>query len=100
MNVLERILSLRLERSWSEYRLSEESGIAQSTISSWFRKDITPTVSSLESICRAFNITLSQFFCFDNESIVLTESQKELIEIWSRLTPKQQQLFLELLKSL
>lgn len=100
MTVLERIVQLREERGWSEYRLSEESGITQSTISTWFRKNVTPTVSSIESICKACNITLSQFFNFDNEPVTLTDTQKELLENWSRLTTEQQRIFLELLKSL
>ncbi|MGN1444548.1 MAG: helix-turn-helix domain-containing protein [Acutalibacteraceae bacterium] len=100
MTVLDRIVQLRLERGWSEYRLSEESGIAQSTISSWFRKNITPTISSIESICKAYNITLSQFFDFNDEAVTLTDSQKELLSNWSRLTEKQQKIFLELLKAL
>lgn len=100
MTVLERIVQLREERGWSEYRLSEESGITQSTISTWFRKNVTPTVSSIESICKACNITLSQFFNFDNEPVTLTDTQKELLENWSRLTAEQQRIFLELLKSL
>ena len=100
MTVLERIVQLREERGWSEYRLSEESGITQSTISTWFRKNVTPTVSSIESICKACNITLSQFFNFDNEPVTLTDTQKELLENWSRLTTEQQRIFLKLLKSL
>ncbi len=100
MTVLERIVQLREERGWSEYRLSEESGITQSTISTWFRKNVTPTVNSIESICKACNITLSQFFNFDNEPVTLTDTQKELLENWSRLTAEQQRIFLELLKSL
>ena len=100
MTVLERIVQLREERGWSEYRLSEESGITQSTISTWFRKNVTPTVNSIESICKACNITLSQFFNFDNEPVTLTDTQKELFENWSRLTAEQQRIFLELLKSL
>ena len=100
MTVLERIVQLREERGWSEYRLSEESGITQSTISTWFRKNVTPTVNSIESICKACNITLSQFFNFDNEPVTLTVTQKELLENWSRLTAEQQRIFLELLKSL
>ena len=100
MTVLERIVQLREERGWSEYRLSEESGITQSTISTWFRKNVTPTVSSIESICKACNITLSQFFNFDNEPVTLTDTQKELLENWSRPTTEQQRIFLELLKSL
>lgn len=100
MTILERILQLKEERNWSEYRLSEESGIAQTTISSWFRKNINPTITSLESLCRAFNITMSQFFAFENVPIVLTNEQKELLEQWNKLTSKQRRAVIELLKSM
>ncbi len=100
MTVLERIYQLRIERGWSEYRLSEESEIAQTTISSWFRKDIVPTIPSLEKICKAYNITLSQFFNWDNEPVALTESQYELLNNWSRLTDEQQKIILDLLRSM
>ena len=100
MTVLDRIYQLRVERGWSEYRLSEESGIAQTTISSWFRKNIIPTVTSLEKICSAYNITLSQFFNWDNEPTVLTEQQSELLDNWNRLTKKQQNIVIELLRSM
>ncbi len=100
MTVLERILQLKGERNWSEYRLSEESGIAQSTISSWFRKNINPSISSLESICHAFHITLSQFFAYDNVPVDLTDTQRELLHCWSRLSLTQQQHLLEFLKTL
>lgn len=33
-NILEEITRLRLARNWSEYQLSQASGISQSTISS------------------------------------------------------------------
>lgn len=100
MTVLERILQLKEERNWSEYRLSEESGIPQSTISSWFRKEINPTISSLESICRAFHITLSQFFAYDNTPIDLTDTQCELLSCWSKLTGQQQELLLGFLRTI
>lgn len=100
MTILERILQLRDERGWSEYRLSEEAGIAQSTISSWFRKNVNPTKTSLEKICKAFNITMSQFFAFDNEPVVLTDKQRQVLENWNKLNPKQQDIILELLISM
>ncbi|MEE1048944.1 MAG: helix-turn-helix domain-containing protein [Clostridia bacterium] len=100
MNVLERIMQLRLQRGWTEYRLSEESGIAQTTISSWFKKDITPSVPSLENICKAFNITLSKFFAFDNQPVVLTMNQKNLIESFSRLNDLQQNIVLDLINNM
>ena len=97
MNVLDRILELRLERNWTEYRLSEESGIAQTTISSWFSKGITPTVPSLMNICKAFNMTLSEFFAFDNSPVVLTEAQKEVLSAFNKLSPQQQKNIIQLM---
>ncbi len=100
MDVLQRILDLRLERGWSEYRLSEESGIAQTTISSWFRKQICPTIPSLEKICSAYNITLAQFFDLNREPVSLTPEQAQLVENWNRLSSPQQKALLEFLKLL
>ncbi len=100
MTVLDRIMQLRVERKWTEYRLSEESGIAQTTISSWFRKNITPSIPSLENICKAFNITLSEFFAFDNQPITLTDNQRKLIDSFSRLSIDQQKIIVDLINSM
>ena len=62
MDILEKIRKLRLENGCSEYELAECSELPQSTISSWFRKNLIPSIPSIEHICDAFGITLSQFF--------------------------------------
>ena len=81
IDILEKIRILKLERNWSEYQLAEKSEIPQSTISSWYRKNQIPTISSLEKICNAFNLTLSQFFIEENSiSKILTDIQQELID--------------------
>ena len=100
MDVLKRILDLRLERGWSEYRLSVEADIPQTTISSWFRKQICPTVSSIEKICKAYNITLSQFFSEDTNAVTLTDNQAVLVKQFSKLGPKQQETLLSFLSSI
>ncbi len=100
MTVLQRILEMRLERGWSEYRLSEESGIAQTTISSWYRKDICPTIPSLEKICNAYNITLSQFFNYDNKFDTLTNQQEKLVSYFNKLSLQQQNSLLDFLSKL
>ena len=61
-DILAAILEYRTARGWSEYQLAERSGLPQSTISSWYRKNMVPSVPSLEKICAAFGITLSQLF--------------------------------------
>ena len=87
--VLDRITYYRTQKGWTEYQLAEESGLTQSTISSWYRKDMVPSISSLEKICSAFGITLS-----------LTQLQKDLLEASGHLTEPQQQALIEFFKLL
>lgn len=61
-DILAAIVQYREERGWTEYQLAEKADLPQSTISSWYRKGMMPTVPSLQKICVAFGITLSQLF--------------------------------------
>lgn len=88
--ILATITKYREARGWSEYLLAERSGLPQSTISSWYCKNASPTVASLEKICKAFGITLSQLFAEGEEPVSLTSQQKALLERWSRLNEDQQ----------
>ena len=89
-DILAVITTYRESRGWSEYQLAERSGLPQSTISSWYRKNMVPTIPSLEKISDAFGITLSQLFSEEDAPVSLTASQKQLLEKWSRLTEDQQ----------
>lgn len=101
INVLERITSLREHKNWTEYQLAERSGLTQSTISSWYRKDILPTIPSLERICIAFGISLSQFFKEETDEVVLINpNQKKLLEVVSKLDDKQYNALLHFLENI
>lgn len=89
-DILTAVTAYREERGWTEYQLAERSGLPQSTISSWYRKNMIPTIPSLEKICTAFGISLSQLFAEGDSPVSLTESQKKLLECWSRLSEEQQ----------
>ena len=95
--ILEKIVQYREERGWTEYQLAERSGLPQSTISSWYRRDLTPTVPSLEKICAAFGITLSQLFAQGDEPVMLTPSQRSLLARWAKLSEEQQSVIFSLL---
>ena len=98
---MEKITTLREERHWTEYQLAEKSGLTQSTISSWYRKNLLPTIPSLMKICDAFEITLSHFFLEDsNQSVVLNERQMELLETASRLDKEQMEALINFLNKM
>ena len=96
MDVSARIEQLLCQRNWSVYRLCKESGLAQSTLSHVFRKDSEPTISTLETICKAFGITLGEFFA-EGEFVPLTEEQRELLDKWALLSNEQKQLVLNMI---
>ena len=96
-DILLAITEYRTERGWSEYQLAEKSGLPQSTISSWYRKNLIPTLPSLEKICTAFGITLSQLLAEDDTPVSLTQSQKKLLDRWSKLTEEQQEVIFNLI---
>ncbi len=92
MDVIQRIDTLMKERNWSAYKLSLQSGLSVSTITNIYRRHTVPSISTLESICDAFGITLSQFFADDQNAVPLTEEQKHLFDMWISLTPEQKDL--------
>ena len=88
MNTLERLQKLLKDRGWSEYRLSKECGLSQSIIGNIYRRNTTPSIDTLEIICKAFGITLSQFFS-ETDMVELTPELKNLFDGWISLTPDQ-----------
>lgn len=97
MDVLERIKQLMDQRDWSVYRLCKESGLAQSTLSHVFHNDSEPTISTLETICKAFGMTLGEFFA-EGDLLPLTEEQRDLLDKWALLTVEQKQLILNMME--
>ena len=99
-DILATITQYRQARGWTEYQLAEKSGLPQSTISSWYRKNMIPTVPSLEKICNAYGITLSQLFAEEDTLVSLTPSQQKLIETWAKLNEDQQAVILALMEKM
>ena len=99
-NVLDKITALREERGWTSYRLAKLSGIPQSTISTWYRKNLMPPIDKLEIICQTFGITLSDFFSDTDMPVSMTPEEKNMLKSWNLLTPRQRQAVLNIVELL
>ena len=84
-DILGRIDRERLSRGWTEYTLAENSGLSQSTLSTWRRRNLQPSVASIERICGGLGISLSQFFLEEDD--ISAEEQREILALWYRLSP-------------
>lgn len=77
MDTQKRIRKLMEERKWTDYRLAKEANLSHSTVTNMFNRNNAPTLPTLEAVCRAFGITLAQFFA-EGEEAQLTEEQQKL----------------------
>ena len=99
MNTNERLNKLMKERGLTMYRLAIDSGLSESTIANIFRRNTTPSIETLEQICKGFGITLAQFFA-DGEMVEMTPDLKELFDRWRPLTYEQKKAALQMMKAM
>ena len=99
MDVQKRIKDLMELRGWTDYRLAKEAGLSHSTVTNMFNRSNAPTLPTLEAVCRAFGITLSQFFAEDG-LVELTPELQELFDIWVLLTAEEKATAKQLIKAI
>lgn len=95
MDVLKRIKDIMEQRGWTEYKLAKESNLSQSTISNMFARNTLPTIPTLEAICKALKISLSEFFLDDKES-----TKNMVMSKYKRLNNEQQELVVKLIDNM
>ena len=100
---LPKVFLFPVVRGWhhliSKYRLSQLSGISQSSLGRIMAQENLPSLITLEKICTALGVTLSQFFQEGN-SENLTEKQKEVLRIWNNLSTNEQETVMSMLRGL
>lgn len=85
MDLIVRISELLDERGWSKYQLTKEADLSQSTISSMMNRGNNPTVSTIESCCAVFGISVAEFFCDDLRTKDFSLEERKLISDWRHL---------------
>lgn len=100
-DVLGSVSKMRMERGWTEYELAQRSGLTQSTIHGWYKRDLTPTLPLIEKICAAFGLTLSQFFSADGTTEAEASTEYvEYISLWKKMNPEQRTALINHLQSI
>ena len=79
MDILDKIKHLRDMRGWSNYKLAKAANIHEGSLNNLFRLNNQPTISTLSSLCKAFGISLSQFFAENDEAVILSSEQRDLL---------------------
>ena len=98
MDILSKIRKLQGDRDWSDYKLAQEAQISINTLTSLFQRNNPPKLETLQCICSAFGLTLAQFFLEDEKIEVLSNLEKEMLQVFRKLSTSQQQALITLFK--
>lgn len=98
--VLNKLKDLCNINNFSIYKLSQESGVPISTISSLYKNNSYPSIPTLIKLCSAFNITLSDFFSSYNIPEYITEDDLILLNYYHSLTPSQKKYLFSYIEGL
>ena len=100
MDILRKIDDLRIERGWTFYKLSEESGIVSGTLFNMFSRKTLPSITTLQALCDAFGISMAQFFQENENDLLLSEQEKNLIEDFRTMSTKDKKAVIALIQNL
>ncbi len=93
-----KIVEMAEARGWSLYQLAEKSDTPYSTLNSSINRNSPLKIDTLERICTAFGISLSQFFMEGENYEIINQKEKELITLFRHLSGEKQNALIELLK--
>ena len=98
MNIQERLLELQKQHGWSDYKIAKEAGLSPNTVSNIYKRGLKPSLATIEMLCKAFGITISQFFAEGN-MIEITPELKELFDKWTALNNEQKKAIWQIIKT-
>lgn len=97
-DVLEHINKLCNDFGWTYYRLAQEADVPYSTLTNMMKRNTIPSIPTLERICYAFGISLSDFFADTAQTD--EKFSQQLNDYYSKLSEKDQELLLTIAQRL
>lgn len=89
MEVIEKIIEIMQAKGITAYKLCKDLEMSQQTFSNWKKGTELPT-SRLKSIITYLGVTPNEVFGIDTSKELLTDTEKELLEIFNRMDETHQ----------
>lgn len=100
MNIGKRIREIRKANNQKLLNISQKTGLSQPYISEIERGIKSPSIETLEKICHALGITLSDFFADTQEDKPLPAEIRQAVDLLQQLPDSHREIFIELLEAL
>lgn len=89
MDVATRIKELLRARNWSVNRLAVEAGLTSSTLYSIMEGTNNPTITTIETLCEALDISLCDFF---KQSTINEDEDNVILSMYHNLDSRDKNL--------
>lgn len=103
MIISERIFEILKQKGISQKSFSEQTGIAQSTISDWKRKKTNSTADKILTICKVLNVSVYELLgakvegrTLDEDCMILDRNSEEfaLVSLYHSMQPDEKERML------
>ena len=85
-SIAKKLKTARERKDISVYQLSKMSGISETHIRDLERGDRNPSFSTLDRLTKPLGISLSEFFNANGDVMYLSSEERELVEMYRRLS--------------
>lgn len=101
MQIGDRLRKLRREKKLTTTQLSKQSGVTQSTISEIENNNRSPQLDTLEKICQALEISMTELlYEAQNDSFSLTDEERLILKVFYQLNIEEREALKTLVTSL
>lgn len=100
MDVFRKVKYLTELNGWSQYELAKKSNVPQTTVNSIFKYERVPSIPTLEGFCKAFGLTMSEFFAEGDDLHGMTAEDIQMLKKWNELNDEQKAILLKLIEQL
>lgn len=90
--VKQNIKELMIAKNMTIYDLAHKAELTEACIRNWYSKrNYTPSLEAIEKVCGAFDMTVAEFLCDKEDTIVVTAEMRKFLENYRILNTKQKE---------
>ena len=89
MNIIENLLNIMDQKGITAYKINKDIGIKPSTFTAW-KNGSQPTIDKIIRIVQYLEITPNELFGYTENKPDLTENEKEMLELFQKLSDREQ----------
>ncbi len=91
MDIKSKIKELMTAKGMTMYSLAQAADLTQACLANWYgKRDYEPSITALEKVCKALDITMAELFCDDStHMIAISEEFMQVYKGWQKLSKAQ-----------